>query len=92
MNELVAHDARLGSAVMMTHYVKETAPERRAASNRTFYRIAASLAPETACQYGHRVAVKSQKELESELQQAVSRKDYPLAAQLSAELAGRRGQ
>ena len=37
-----------GRRVMMRHYVKETDPERRNASNRTFYRIAASLAPETA--------------------------------------------
>lgn len=40
--------------------------------------------------YAYRIAVKSREELESELQQAVSRKDYQRATQLSAELASRR--
>ena len=48
VNNQVARDDRVGTAVMMRHYVKEDDPERRNASNRTFYRIADSLAPETA--------------------------------------------
>ena len=92
VNAAVARDARVGASVMMRHYIKEADPERRAASNRTFYRIAASLNPETVGRYGHRIAVKSREELEREIQDAVSRKDYQRVGQVSAELAGRRGQ
>ena len=80
----------LGASVMMRHYVKETDPERRAASNRTFYRIAASLAPETACRYGHAMNAKSHEVLETELKHAVQRKDYERVAQLSSALASQR--
>jgi integrase len=90
VNAAVAHDARLGASVMMRHYVKETDPERRAASNRTFYRIAASLAPETAYRYGHSMNAKSREELETELQHAVHRKDYARVARLSSALASQR--
>src|SRR5439155_23458899 len=53
LNRQVAKDARVGEAVMLGHYVKESDPERRAESNRTFARIAASLPPSVAARYGH---------------------------------------
>ncbi len=89
VNQQVARDARVGVDVMMRHYVKETDPERRGASNRTFFRIAASLPPETARRYGHLIAVRSREEMEQDIQEAIQAKDWERAAQLSAELAGR---
>ena len=89
INDQVARDARVGTAVMMKHYIKETAPERRNASNRTFYRIAASLAPSTARRYGHLIAQTSREDLEKAIQAAVVAKDWSRVSQLSAELNGR---
>jgi hypothetical protein len=76
---------------MMRHYVKVTDPERRNASNRTFYRIAASLAPETARRNGHLIALASREELEQALQAAVQAKDWSRVSQLSVELNSRPG-
>ena len=89
VNNQVARDARVGTAVMMRHYVKEADPERRNASNRTFYRIVASLAPETAKRYGHLIAQASREELEKALQAAVEAKDWLRVSQLSVELNNR---
>ena len=91
VNDQVARDARVGTAVMMRHYVKVTQPERRNASNRTFYRIAASLAPATAKRYGHLIAQASREELEQALQAAVEAKDWLRVSQLSVELNRRSG-
>ena len=91
VNNQVAQDARVGTAVMMRHYVKEDDPERRNASNRTFYRIAASLAPETAKRYGHLIAQASREELEKALQAAVEAKDWLRVSQVSVELNSRAG-
>jgi hypothetical protein len=89
VNRQVARDACVGTGVMMRHYVKETDPERRGASNRTYHRIAASLSPDTARRYGYLTAVRSRTELESDLQEAVQAKHWERAAQLCAELAAR---
>ena len=91
VNNQVAQDARVGTAVMMRHYVKEDDPERRNASNRTFYRIAASLAPETAKRYGHLIAQSSRVELEKALKDAAAAKDWLKVSQLSTELSNRAG-
>lgn len=86
LNDQVARDARVGTAVMMRHYVKLTDPERRNASNRTFYRIAASLAPETVKRYGHLIAQVPRDELESALQAAAEAKDWLRVSQISVQL------
>ena len=53
VNRQVARDARVSESVLMTNYVKETDEQIRQMSNRTFYRILASLPPEVARRYGH---------------------------------------
>jgi hypothetical protein len=53
INRLVAGDARVSEAVMMTSYVKETDEEMRQKSNRTFHRFLAALPTELARRYGH---------------------------------------
>jgi hypothetical protein len=89
VNDQVARDARLGTNVMMRNYVKLDDPERRSASNRTFYRIATSLAPATARRYGHLIAQASREHLERAIQAAVEAKDRQWVSQLSVELGSR---
>jgi len=84
----VAKDARVTGAVMMKHYVEENYPEMRAASNRTFERILASLPPDVAVQYGHVAAPDSS--LEARLQAAIAAKDWDLATAISSQLSKKR--
>jgi len=85
LNRQVAHDARVSESVLMTHYVKEADVQMRQRSNRTFFRIQASLSPELARQYGH---VESNPGLlEEKLKVAIAAKDWPLVSQISVELA-----
>ena len=48
----IANDARVSESVLMTNYVKEMDKEMRQRSNRTYWRIHASLSPEVAARYG----------------------------------------
>jgi hypothetical protein len=64
---------------MMASYVKETDEERRAASNRTFARVAASLTPEVASRYGYDAPAARP---EAELEAAVRAKVAALSAAL----------
>lgn len=85
LNRQVAHDARVSESVLMTHYVKESDVQMRQRSNRTFFRILASLSPELARQYGH---IESKPGLlEEKLKAAIAAKNWPLASSISAELA-----
>lgn len=86
VNRLVATDARVSESVMMTNYVKETDENLRQASNRTFNRLLASLAPEVARRYGH--DEDRPNEIEGHLQAALAAKDWPKVVELSARLAG----
>jgi hypothetical protein len=81
----VAEDARVSESVLLKHYVEESDPELREASNRTYKRILASLPPEVARRYG--LADPPAESLEDRLQQAIAAKDWKLVGELSAELA-----
>lgn len=83
----VAQDAGLSETVLMTHYVEESDPELREASNRTFERVLASLPPEVACRYGYMDAVA--KELEDRLQSALKSGNWAQVANLAAQLANK---
>jgi hypothetical protein len=83
-NRRVASDARLGEGVMMSSYVKENDPEMRNRSNRTFERIANSLRPDVAEQYGF-VTPKADPLVE-QLNTAVAGQDWALVATLTEEL------
>jgi hypothetical protein len=85
----VAEDARVSESVMMTHYVEETDPEMREASNRTYRRILASLPAEVARRYGHAEEERPPATEEQQLQQAVAARDWQRVAELSALLSGR---
>jgi hypothetical protein len=89
-NERVARDARVSRAVMMEHYVDETDEELRQASNRTFYRLIAGMAPEVSERYGYQEA-REVIELEEQLGQAVAAKDWHRANKITKRLAKRRG-
>jgi phage terminase Nu1 subunit (DNA packaging protein) len=69
--------------------VKESDEEMRAKSNRTYRRILSSLPTEVARRFGHVEA--GDVDLEAKLQSAIIDKDWPLAADLSAHLAGQVG-
>ncbi len=88
INRQVAADARVGEAVMMTNYVKETDDDLRARSNRTYRRILASLSPEVARRYGHEPP--SGATLEQQIEAAVAARDWGRLATLSAHLAQER--
>jgi integrase len=85
VNRQVATDARVGESVMMTSYVKETDEQQRQASNRTFARILASLPANLAQRCGY--VEQPSGSLEESLRKAIERKDWPLAAELTARLA-----
>jgi integrase len=86
VNRQVAADAKLGEAVMMTHYVQETDVQMRQASNRTFHRILASLPSAVALRYGHD---EPNNDLEKRLDEARITQNWEMVAQLSTELASR---
>jgi integrase len=88
INRQVAEDARVGEAVMMTAYVKETDDELRARSNRTFARIVASLPPDVARRYGHMDLAPTP--LEQQLAAAVVAKDWERVTALSVLMAKKR--
>jgi len=90
VNRQVAKDARVSESVMMTNYVKETDEQLRQASNRTFNRLLASLPAELAIRYGHED--DSPNDLESQLKVAMTAKDWPKVAELSALLVAKNGQ
>ncbi|MBL8795030.1 MAG: hypothetical protein JNM56_14060 [Planctomycetia bacterium] len=84
VNRQVAADAKLGEAVMTTHYVRESDVQMRNASNRTFHRILASLPSPVAARYGH---VEPQRtDLEKRLDEARTSKNWELVTRLSNEL------
>jgi len=74
---------------MMTHYVEETDPEMREASNRTYRRILASLPSEVARRYGYGHEEPPQGSEEQQLQQAIAARDWQRVAELSALLSCR---
>jgi integrase len=84
----VAEDAHVSESVLMKHYVEESDPERREASNRIYQRILASLPADVACRYGHVQAAPDS--LEQHLRTACEAKDWPLVADLSARLAAQK--
>jgi hypothetical protein len=84
INRQVADDARVGEAVMMASYVTEEDEELRHRSNRTYWRIVASLPPEVARRYGYVESATDR--LEQQLQVAIGAKDWTKAKQLASEL------
>ena len=87
LNRLVAQDARVGTSVMMRHYVTEQEEELRHASNRTYARIQASLPQEIATRYGY-VPENQTDDLEARLDSAAKAKNWKLVADLAQQLAG----
>jgi len=83
----VAQDAGVSENVLMKHYVEESDPELREASNRTFKRVSASLPTEVACRYGYMEVVAT--ELENRLQSALKSGNWAQVANLAAQLANR---
>jgi hypothetical protein len=84
INRTVAQDAKVSRTVLMTNYVKETDEQMRAASNRIFNRILASLSPDVARRYGYlETAIPA---LEQQLHAAVAAKNWALVAELTARL------
>jgi len=81
----IANDARVSESVLMTNYVKETDEEMRQRSNRTYWRIHASLSPEVAAQYG--CARNARSETESQLRVAIDAKDWTTASDIARRLA-----
>lgn len=81
VGERVAEDAGVGKSVLLGHYVK---PKLWRRSNRTYYRIQASLSPEVASPFGHVETPISA--LERKLEAAKADKDWPLVAELAARL------
>lgn len=84
INRQVAEDAKVGEVVMMTHYVTEEDDELRHRSNRTFWRIVASLPLDVSRRYGY-VASPTDR-LEQQLQAAIAAKDWSLARRLATKL------
>jgi hypothetical protein len=84
INRQIAKDARVTEGVMMTSYVKEADEEMRQRSNRTYFRILASLSPEVARRYGHVEDARS--ELERRLRAAIEAKDWGLSEELASKL------
>ena len=78
----IAEDAGVSESVLRNHYVK---PKLWRKSNRTFYRIQASLHPDVATRYGHKCSPLS--ELERKLEAARAGKNWPLVAKLATRLA-----
>jgi len=78
----VADDAVVGETVLLSHYVK---PRLWRKSNRTYYRIQASVPPEVASRFGHVETPLSA--LERKLEAASAARDWPLVAELAACLA-----
>ena len=74
----------------MTHYVEESDPEMREASNRTYHRIHASLPPEVARRYGH--ADESAKLEERLAEEGVARPAQRVPLFLELIHAGRRAE
>jgi hypothetical protein len=84
INRQVAEDARVGEAVMMASYVTEEDEELRHRSNRTYWRIVASLPLEVAQRYGY--AESATDRLEQQLLAALVAKDWGLARKLTTKL------
>ena len=81
LSDRVAEDAGVGKTVMLGHYVK---PKLWRRSNRTYYRIQASLSPEVANRFGHVETPISS--LERKLEAAKADKDWLLVAELATRL------
>ena len=90
VNKQVAEDAGVSVGVMMTHYAKETDPEMRQKSNRTFRRIAGSLTPEVAMRFGY--FADDLDSLQQRLNQAYSAQDFDLISRIAAEIAKQKKQ
>ena len=88
LNRLVAEDARVGTSVMMRHYVTEQEEELRHASNRTYARLLASLPPEIATRYGY-VPESQTDDLEARLKAAAEAKNWSLVAELAQQIVDR---
>lgn len=86
-NQRVAMDARLGTRVMMTSYVRETDEELRQKSNRTFERIASGFPAEVIDRYGYEPPSPNSLFVER-LRKAVEEGDWETAAKLSVMLKG----
>jgi hypothetical protein len=82
VGQRVAEDAGVSHSVLLGHYVK---PKLWRKSNRTYYRIHASLPPEVASRYGFKETPLSA--LERKLEAARADKDWRLVAELAAKLA-----
>ena len=81
----IANDARVSESVLMTNYVKETDEEMRQRSNRTYWRIHASLSPAVAARYG--CIRNARSEVESQLRVAIDTKDWVTASEIAKRLA-----
>jgi hypothetical protein len=84
VNQLVASDASLTTAVMMVSYAEETSEELQQKSNRTFRRIRASLPLDVSTRYGAEESPFDR--LVEQIDLARSREDWTEMARLSAEL------
>jgi integrase len=86
LNDRVARDARLTTAVMMKHYVTERDEEFRQASNRMFYRLVESLPPKVAARFGH-TSETEEVRLQNQLRDAQQAQDWERVAELAKMLA-----
>ena len=75
----------MSKGVMMTHYVKESDPQYRAASNSMFQRLCLALSPEVAHAFGHEESPTA--DLEQRLREAVGSSNWPLVGEIAKKLA-----
>lgn len=85
LNEAVARDASVTTAVMLGHYAPDYDPEMRARSNRMFRRIREGLGVDVAKAFGYEESPTEA--LEQRVREATLAKDWELVGRLSAELA-----
>jgi hypothetical protein len=85
LNEALASDASVTTAVMLGHYAPDYDPNMRASSNRMFRRIRDGLGPTVARAFGYEESPTEA--LEQRLREATLAKDWELVGRLSAELA-----
>jgi hypothetical protein len=76
-----AEDAKLSDRVMMKSYVRESDPEMRQKSNRTYRRILLALSPDVARVYGYSAPLND--DLVKRIEEAVAAQNWELVRSLS---------
>lgn len=85
LNETVARDASVTTAVMLGHYAPDYDPEMQATSKRMFRQIRDGLGDEVAKAFGYEESPTEA--LEQPVREATLPKDWQLVGRLSAERA-----